>query len=311
MAHFAGELSARARPGPVVRMRLRLTFFPIGPPQHRPTNIIPLTSQSEYIWLGNPLAWYDCSGCGCGTISCGMKAERRLSTTRSKIFWVCFMTAGTAFAQGSTESSAPPLDILKIKWQKEVRLPRNFDPSVIPTGGTFSDPASRTSTAGASSATAGVSDATRAATSAGSAAASSSSVFPESPGRLPIFYVYSMKIRNVTATRIEGIAWDYLFLDPNNNRELDSHQFLSYDKVAPDKVITLRGQLRSPPTRIILASSSRANQRPGFIERAVIECVLFADDTTWRNSNAREGVCELLKNSRNMLKRRGGPNQSQ
>ncbi len=101
--------------------------------------------------------------------------------------------AGASRAQEAPSPAKPNLEIIKLHWEKQVRLPRNFDPSVISTGGTFNDPASRTSSAAPSSAI----DATRAATRAQSAAAGGSDGFPATPGRLPVFYIYSMKLKNV------------------------------------------------------------------------------------------------------------------
>src|SRR5205809_204583 len=181
-------------------------------------------------------------------------------------FGFCFTVllligCASSHAQGQTESAAPSIDILKLKWEKEVRLPRNFDPSVIPTNGSFLDPASRTSAAPPTSAV----DATRAATSAREAAASSSTVFPSTPRRLPFVYVYSMKIKNAGPKTIEGVAWDYLFIDPNANVELGRRQFLSYEKVSTDRVATMLSRLRSPPIRVIQASSSARKQQPKLV----------------------------------------------
>ena len=110
-----------------------------------------------------------------------------------------------------------------------------------------------------------------------------------------------MKIRNSTSKPIEGIVWDCLFIDPNSNTELGRHQFVSYARIAKDKSVTLQGKLRSPPVRVVRISESSKNG-PRFIERAVIQCVLYADDTAWRNPSGRDGVCEALKNSKAPLK---------
>ncbi len=190
--------------------------------------------------------------------------------------------------------------MLKLKWEKEVRLPRNFDPSVISTGTTFSDPSSRTS--GPPTNPGAALEATRAATSAQSAAAGSNpAAFPATPGRLPVSYVYSMKFRNLGNKEIEGIAWDYVFIDPSGGPELGRHQFLSYVKTEPNKVVTLKAQMGSPPLRIVSASATE-KQKP--IERASIQCVWFADATFWRNPTGRKGVCEFLKSRGNLLKQK-------
>ena len=234
------------------------------------------------------------------------------SDAASRLTWLCVLfttlvACGASIGQEALDPTRPNVEILKLHWEKQVRLPRNFDPSIIPTGGTFSDPASRTSgSTGASSSI----DATRAATSTRSAAAGSNNTFPATPGRLPVFYVYTMKVRNAGARTIEGIAWDYLFIDPGSNKELGSHHFLSYEKVSSNKIVTLRGQLRSPPTRVVPAANSRKNQHPKFVERAVIQCVLYSDETMWRSQQSGEGVCDLLKSSQTRPKRKHGAAES-
>jgi hypothetical protein len=227
---------------------------------------------------------------------------RREAPSGLKLFGVtCILlvASGASFGQEARDPAKANLEILKLHWEKQVRLPRNFDPSVISTGGTFSDPASRTSGSTGASSTV---EATRAAPSARSAAGSS--VFPATPGRLPVFYEYSMKIKNVDSKTIEGLAWDYLFIDPSNNTELGKHQFLSYARVRTVQSATLRAQLRSPPIRLVRATDSAANKQPKLIERSVIQCVLYADDTVWKNPHARNGVCELLKNDKALMKRK-------
>ena len=226
--------------------------------------------------------------------------NKRVAAQRSKWFLLScalLFSSSSALAQVPNDSNKSNIEILKLHWEKEVRLPRNFDPSVIPTGGTFSDPASRTSAAAPSSSL----DAARAATRAQSTAAGGSSVFPDPPARLPIVYVYSMKVKNDGAKMVEGVAWDYVFIDKSSNRELGRHQFLSYEKVATGKTVTFKSQLRSPPTRVIQASSTRA-RRPQMAERAVVQCVLYADDSSWRNPDAPMDACSLLRKNKNLLK---------
>ena|SRR5712692_7633888 len=221
-------------------------------------------------------------------------------------FLLCVTAAGTSFAQGISEGVAPPnIEIVKLKWQREVRLPRNFDPAILPAGATYVEPASKSST---NTGTGGASDSTRsnAATTSRGPSSSEDIIFPRVPARLPVFYVYSLKIRNTGAKAIEGIAWDYLFIDPNSNTELDRHQFLSYSKVAANSGAAVRGELRAPPTRVLRASDAGKNSHPRFIERAEIECVLYADNTLWQNRSSKEGVCELLRSGKALVKRKRG-----
>src|ERR1700674_4939696 len=142
-----------------------------------------------------------------------MKARRGAA---SRLKWLCVIfislaASGAPLGQEPQDPAKPNIEIIKLHWERQVRLPRNYDPSVIPTGGTFSDPASRTT---GSTGTGSAVEATRAATSARSAAAGSNNPFPATPGRLPVFYVYALKLKNIGSKTIEGIAWDYLFIDP-------------------------------------------------------------------------------------------------
>jgi hypothetical protein len=203
----------------------------------------------------------------------------------------------TVVAQEKPESNKSNIEILKLHWEKQVRLPRNFDPSVIPTGGTFNDPALRTSAAAPTSPL----EAARANTRAQSAAAGGSSSFPDTPARLPIVYIYSMKVKNDGAKMIEGVAWDYVFTDKSSNREVGRHQFLSYERVATGKIVTFKSQLRSPPTRVVQVSNSREKHRQ-LTERAVVQCVLYADDSSWKNQDAPIDACSLLRKSKDLLK---------
>jgi len=224
------------------------------------------------------------------------------------------ITASTSRAQESLQVSAPPIEILKFKWEKQVRLPRNFDPSILPANGVLVDPIPTRTAATAPPTLApasggGISDQARANASAISEAAGSSTAFPAIPRRLPIYYVYSMKIKNTGPKTIEGIAWDYVFIDPNGGAELGRHQFLTYIKAPQTKVVTLKGQLRSAPIRIARASSAANQKHTSLIERARIQCVLFEDASVWKNPGQRTDVCEFLKNSETLIKQKPRANQ--
>ena len=202
----------------------------------------------------------------------------------------------SSLAQGQTESAAPSIEILKLKWEKQVRLPRNFDPSPIPTNGAFNPPAS-------SNASIGIDQKNRTSSTELDPYRGTSLIpFPAIPPRLPLIYLYSMKIRNRDTKTIEGIAWDYVFTDPKTNSELGRHQFLSYERVSPDQLVTLQRRVHSRPIRVVPASSSSRNQPLRFVERADIQCVLYGDNTVWRSQQTREGVCELLKNGQALSK---------
>ncbi len=206
---------------------------------------------------------------------------------------LCLLLASASLAQSNSrsasESSAtasdavPKLEIIDLKWKREARLPRNFDPSIIPTDGAFNDPATR----GSRNTAPGDGD--------------GGSTFPATPSRLPVFYVYSLKLKNVGATEVAGVAWDYIFVDPNLNAEVGRHQFLSYEEISAQKTATLRSELRSPPIRAIGATTGKHSN---YKETAIIQCVLYADDTMWKNPKAKDGVCEFLRQNRLVLRQK-------
>src|SRR5438552_8125183 len=178
--------------------------------------------------------------------------KRRFISLSCSLLFLGLISASASFGQEAQSAAAPNIEILKLHWEKQVRLPRNFDPSIIPTGTTFSDPASMSSVSTASTDT----------TKAGNTVRiNSANVFPSTPGRLPVYYVYSLNIKN-SGKQIDGLAWDYLFLTPNAHAEVSRHQFVSYRKIPTDKAVTLQGQLRSPPVRVVRASESSPSPHP-------------------------------------------------
>src|SRR5436309_6850039 len=68
----------------------------------------------------------------------------RLRVKALTVVLFCIFTCGSTFAQSEEKKPSSGVEILKLKWEKQARLPRNFDPSVIPTGQVFSGPESRT-----------------------------------------------------------------------------------------------------------------------------------------------------------------------
>ena len=226
--------------------------------------------------------------------------KRHFISLSCSLLFLGVIPSGASIGQEAQSAAAPNIEILKLHWEKQVRLPRNFDPAIIPTGNSFNDPAAITSVNTSNTET----------KTPNTARATPGNFFPSTPGRLPVYYVYSLKIRS-SGKQIEGVAWDYLFLDPGSHAELGHHQFVSYARIPTNKVVTLEGQLRSSPIRVVRTSESSKTPRPKVIERAVIQCLLYGDDTMWKNPNAKEGTCEFLKNEKPLLRRKRGTNESQ
>ena len=110
-----------------------------------------------------------------------------------------------------------------------------------------------------------------------------------------------MKIKNTGTKTIEGVSWEYVFSDPASGQELGRHQFLSYEKIAATKFGNLHNEVRSPAMRVVRADNSR-NLKP--VETSIIQCVLYSDETTWRNPNAPIDACTKLITGRELQKQR-------
>ena len=205
---------------------------------------------------------------------------------------MCLMVSAAAFSLiaglkcfPQNEASAPPLpfEILKLKWEKQAKLPESFDPSNGGASGSIND--SATSGGGSRGGAGG----------SGGSASTTQGLQAASPSRVFFTYVYSMKIRNTGSKEIEGVAWDYVFLDPSNSAEVGRHQFLSFEKVAANKTATFQSEQRTPPVRVIRNQNGDVNKHEKLVEKSVVQCVLYDDGTTWRNEKASSDTCNLLK----------------
>ena len=208
------------------------------------------------------------------------------------------VTCTSARAQSEPAKNSSGIEILKLKWERQARLPRNFDPSVIPDNGVFSNMQARTLPPGSTQAP--YSDEARRDAAARSAALAPVDYFPNTPARMPVSYVYSITIRNVGSKTIEAVAWDYLFLDPKTRAILGKHQLFTYAKSSSGKTVTLNARQRARPATVVTAENAERakDKKSRMLEQGVIECVLYADGSTWKNPVGQPGSCELLKQYR-------------
>ncbi len=218
-------------------------------------------------------------------------------------FLFCALTCVTSVGQSESKQSALGIEILKLKLEKQVRLPSNFDPAVIPAG-EFSNLEARTAIPGSVEASVGVGDEARREAARRSAALAPVDSFPNAPGRMPVFYVYSLKIRNLGPRAIEAIAWDYVFINATEKTILSGHRFLSYSHIKPAKVVTVQAWQRNRPIGVVQSPATAADQSSSrILERAVIQCVLYKDETTWKNPAGPAEVCDLLRKGKPAMNR--------
>jgi hypothetical protein len=214
--------------------------------------------------------------------------KRRLCSACLSIYFASVLMPVGLFAQERAQTSGSNVQIVKLKWEKQMRLPQDFDPAAGSTG-SINDPTRSSSSGGSGGGGAGRAGETGIAP-------------PAPPSRVFLVYVYSMKVKNTGPKPIEAVAWDYVLLDPTSHAEVARHQFLSFEKVQPDKTATFESIQRTPPIRTKI-DDKESDKHPKPDERAVIRCVLYADETTWRDSNTRENVCDLLKKGKANLPR--------
>src|SRR5947207_11645745 len=70
------------------------------------------------------------------------RQKSRFISLSCSLLFLGVIPTGASFGQAAQSAAAPNIEILKLHWEKQVRLPRNFDPAIIPTGNSFNDPAS-------------------------------------------------------------------------------------------------------------------------------------------------------------------------
>lgn len=94
-------------------------------------------------------------------------------------------------------------------------------------------------------------------------------------------YRYKVSIRNGGQKAIKSIDWDYLFLDPETQAEVERHRFTSDDKIGPGKEKEISVFNLAPPTRTVSARASSRKDTPPFVERVILVRVEYADGSAW------------------------------
>lgn len=217
----------------------------------------------------------------------------------ASLFLFCSLALSAVLAQSGSDT-AGGIKILQIKWEKLNKIPSDFDPSVIPTGIALSQPQTQTLRPGTTAAINAQRD-TDIATAHPST--QETGVYGNTPGRLNTFYVYSMKLKNIGAKGIDGVAWDYFFLDPATNAEVSRRKLLSLAKVSPDKMATIQAAL---PFHALLTTAAENQKEKKFVEHAEVQCVLYSDKSTWKNEQASPAACDSLKKAKEAAKHQQG-----
>lgn len=102
------------------------------------------------------------------------------------------------------------------------------------------------------------------------------------PPGLSITYVYSVKIRNTGEKTIQSVVWEYVFFDPDTQKEMGHHQQTSKVKIHSGKSQDLTRRSTSPPAQVVDASKDAKDPASQLSERVVIHRIEYTDGSVWQ-----------------------------
>lgn len=192
---------------------------------------------------------------------------------------ICIVAAGLSLAQTApTARSTHGLVTLKLTWSREVSSPQavgqRWDEVPAPTRRDTSrdNPA----------------DTLRAPSPI------SGNPFPVQ-GKLPYYYLYSLRVRNEGGKKIRGVYWEYVATDRDGGAELNRRRFITIQEIGPGEAATLRAQSPSPPTNLVTPGGLNKDERSPFTSSAEVKCVLYTDATVWEADEGRTECAELRR----------------
>ncbi len=177
------------------------------------------------------------------------------------LFLLCLCAVISQGQKAQSGETPPGITIRKYKWQQV-----GPGPSVDPSWKAESD-----------------------STSSGSSSSEESSSFVERRGP---FFVYSLEVQNNGSKPIKAVRWNYIIFDTKTNEELGTHEFETFEKVAPNKAKSLTAKSRLTPTRVVPV---QVTDKSATTEQVQIKCVLYEDGSLWQASGTIAPVCEALR----------------
>jgi hypothetical protein len=127
------------------------------------------------------------------------------------------------------------------------------------------------------------------------------------PNRLPLptdgsavrierteLHIYSMELSNDGSKAIKAFAWDFIFTEPRTNVAQLRHSFANAQKIEPGQKKTTRFTTALSPPKVVDAAALGKDPKAWFSEHATLQCVLFADGSTWEMPNAGGKPCDRL-----------------
>lgn len=127
------------------------------------------------------------------------------------------------------------------------------------------------------------------------------------PNRLPLptqststlvrtqLYVYSFELNNDGPKAIKALAWDFIFTDGATGRELLRYRLAKLQGIATRRKKTVRFTTRLSPPKVVSARALEKSGSSPFRPTVALQCVLFADDSTWQAPLASDPPCNTLR----------------
>jgi hypothetical protein len=106
--------------------------------------------------------------------------------------------------------------------------------------------------------------------------------------------VYSMELSNNGPKSIKAFAWDFIFTEPQTNVEQLRHSFANIQKIEAGQKKTARFTTALSPPKVVDAAVLAKDRKAWSSEYATLQCVLFADGSTWELPNASGKPCDRL-----------------
>lgn len=95
-------------------------------------------------------------------------------------------------------------------------------------------------------------------------------------------YVYEVKLKNVGEKAIRTVTWEYVFSEPDTQKEAGRQQFITKVTIDAGKTKNLVARSASPPTQTVDATKTDKKMRDRYAEQIVIVSVEYVDGTTWQ-----------------------------
>jgi hypothetical protein len=107
-------------------------------------------------------------------------------------------------------------------------------------------------------------------------------VQPPPRNRRPIKgYQYRVTIKNTGTKTIQGMSWDYIFIDPAAEDRVTHHQFQSKKKIRPGREAQITEFSLAPPSRVVSARVVNKPKDQPFVEQVIITRIEYIDGSVW------------------------------